>query len=409
MSNSKKTKRANGEGCISQLANGYWEARITIGYDENGKQKFKTFTSKKQSVVIEKLNEFKANREKFNNENATNYSVKEWLDIWYEDYVINNVKISTRISYEGIINNKLVPYIGKIKLVELKKHNIEKIYNKLIKGGRNDNKKGGLSAKTIKNIHLVLHKALKEAVMREYIVKNPADLVNVPTMKGLNLEKKEIEIYSKKDEQELIKIAKEDKVYGTVVIFALLTGMRKGEILGLKWSDINFERRTLSVNKQLTRLKNYDENAKSKTKLDIQYNTKTANSTRKIPILKTLEPILKQHLKYIQANRKALGKLYKNNNMVFCKEDGSYLDPDTVLEKYYKLAEKAKIKKCTFHALRHTFATRALESGMPPKVVSKILGHSSVQFTLDTYTHVLPELQVSEMDKLDDYMKQIAV
>ena len=409
MNNKKKTKRANGEGHIRQLPDGYWEARITNGYNARGKQKFKTFTSKRQSVVIEKLNEFKANREKFNRENAIKYSVKEWLNIWYEDYVVNNVKTSTRISYEGIINNKLVLHIGKIKLVELKKCDIEKMYNELIRGGRNDNKKGGLSVKTIRNIHLVLHKALQEAVMREYINKNMADLVNVPTMRGLNIKKNEIEIYSKADEQELIKIAKEDKIYGIVVIFGLLTGMRKGEILGLKWSDINFETKKIFVNKQLLRLKNFDKNVMSKTKLEIQYSTKTDNSTRVIPILKTLEPILKKHLEYVQENRRVLGKLYNNNDMVFCKEDGTYLDPDTVLAKYYKLVERARVKKCTFHALRHTFATRALESGMPLKVVSKILGHASVQFTSDIYTHVLPELQINEMDKLDEYMKQIAV
>jgi integrase len=123
----------------------------------------------------------------------------------------------------------------------------------------------------------------------------------------------------------------------------------------------------------------------------------------------SLEILLKQQLEFQRINKERLGKLYQDNNMIFCREDGCYLDPDTVLEKYHKLTEKAKIKKCTFHALRYTFASRALESNISPKVVSQLLGHSSVQFTLDTYSHVLSELQISEMDKLDRYLNSIAV
>ncbi len=406
---SKKGKRANGEGCIRLLPNGYWEARITNGYDINGKQKFKTFTSKKQCVVIARLNDFKANRDKFNSNNVVKYSVKEWLKIWYNSYVCNNVRTSTRVSYESIINNHLIPNIGNIKLVELKKVDIEKMYNELVCNGRKDRKKGGLSVKTIRNIHLVLHKAMQEAFEREYIIKNPVCIAKVPTMKNLNIKKKEIEIYSKEDQEKLIKVAKDDYIYGNVVIFALYTGMRKGEILGLQWSDINFRDKIINVNKQLSRLKNYDKDVPSKTNLDIQYNTKTSNSTRQVYMINFLKKLLKKQYKLQLENKKRFGKSYYNYNMVFCREDGYYLDPDTVLSKYHKLSKKANIKQCTFHALRHTFATRALESGMSPKVVSKILGHSSVQFTLDTYTHVLSELQTSEMDKLDKYLNSIAV
>lgn len=406
--NKKKKKRANGEGCIRQLSDGRWEARITDGYLPNGKQHWKTFSSKKQSVVIEKLNKFKEQRKKFNSDTAVNYKIKEWLIIWYDTYVKNNVRISTRISYEGILINHLIPNIGHIKLTDLKKTDIEKMYNKLLLDGRKD-KKGGLSVKSIKNIHLVLHKALQEAVEREYIDKNPASISKVPTMKNLNLEKKEIEIYSKEEQIKLINIAKNDDIYGTVVIFALETGMRKGKILGLKWSDVDFEKRMIIVSKQLSRLKNYDNYITQKTIISIQYNTKTSNSTRKVPISKELLKVLKEHYNKQKEYKKVFGESYKNNDMVFCREDGDFLDPDTVLWKYKQLSEKAQVKKCTFHALRHTFATRALESDVSPKVVSSILGHSSVQFTLDTYTHVLNDLKLNEIDKIDAYINSVAI
>lgn len=409
MRENKRNKRANGEGCIRQLPDGRWEARITDGYTPEGKQHWKTFSSKKQSVVIQKLNDYKVNRDKFNNDNIVKYSMTQWLNIWYDTYVTNNVRNLTRSSYEGIIKNHLIPYIGNINLIDLKKVDIEKMYSELLLKGRKDNAKGGLSVKTVRNIHLVLHKALEEAYEREYIEKNPASIAKVPTMKSLNVQKREIQVYSKDEQMKLINMAKEDKIYGTVVIFALYTGMRKGEILGLQWDDIDFENKTIRINKQLTRLKNYDSNAETKTKLDIQYNTKTSNSTRIIPMSDSLENILKGQLQLQKENKRAFGNLYQNSKMVFCREDGHYLDPDTVLDKYHKLVEKAKVKKCTFHALRHTFASRALESNISPKVVSKLLGHSSVQFTLDTYTHVLSELQVNEMDKLDKYLNSIAI
>jgi len=398
----KRTKRGNGEGCISKTSKGYWEARITDGYNADGSQHFKTFGGKSRAIVCQKLNEFIANRDKFNPEIVVKYTVKEWLNLWYESYVIDNVRTSTRVSYEGIINNHLIPNIGYIKLLKLKKTDIEDMYRKLI------NIKG-LSVKTVKNVHLVLHKALQEAFEREYIPRNIADISKVPTMKSLNQKKKEIEIYSLSEQKNLEKVAMQDKVYGYVVIMALYSGMRKGEILGLQWNDIDFKNKQININKQVSRLKDYSENAKSKTKLGIEYYTKTNNSTRKIPLSNNLVFILKQLKKFQEENRKMFGNLYYDYNMVFCRKDGYYLDPDTVLDKYKKLADKANIKKCTFHALRHTFATRALESGIDIKVASNILGHYSVQFTLDTYAHVLLENRNSAMQKFDNYLNELVV
>jgi len=284
----------------------------------------------------------------------------------------------------------------------LKKTDIESMYKKLI----NDK---GLSVKTVKNVHLVLHKALQEAFEREYIPRNVVSISKVPTMKSLNKKKKEIEIYSVSEQRKLIEEAKKDKVYGYVVIMALYSGMRKGEILGLQWSDIDFKKKLINIDKQVNRLKDYSENAKSKTKLGIEYYTKTNNSTRQIPLSNNLIFILKQLKKFQEWNKKVLGSKYYDYNMVFCREDGYYLDPDTVLYKYHKLADKANIKRCTFHALRHTFATRALESGMDIKMTSNILGHANVYFTLDTYTHTLLENKISEMEKLDNYLTQCIV
>jgi len=398
-------KRGNGEGCIRQLKNGYWEARVTIGYNEKGKQKFKVFSGKTRQVVAQKLNNYIANEKGKEPEQACKDTLSAWLDKWYESYVVPNVKTSTRVSYEMVIRRHLKPSIGNIKLKDLKKDTIEELYNKLIVGGRTDGK-GGLSPKTVKNVHLVLHMALEEAARREYIIKNPASIAKVPTMKSTNSKKKDIEILSK-DEQKLLEAACSTDVYGTAIKLDLYTGMRLGELLGLQWPDINFENRTISISRQLNRLKDFDPKATAKTKLEIQDDVKTATSYRVISIAPTIVTMLQTYKAQQDIESKKWGKAHKKLQMVFARDDGSFIDPSTFREHYKQTLRKACLKNCTVHALRHTFATRALEAGVPIKVVSNILGHAGVQITMDTYSHVLPQLQEAAMIKIAEYIAEL--
>ena len=398
-------KRGNGEGTIIKNSKGYWEARVMIGRNEMGKPKYKTFSNKLRSVVVDRLSEYRLNR-KDASEQVCTFTTGQWLNKWYNEYVISNVKLSTRSSYEMIINRHLKPYIGHIKLVDLKKADIEEMYRKLITSGRVRGV-GGLSVKSVRNIALVLHKALDEAMKREYIIKNPASIANVPTMRSENVSKKEIEILTK-EEQKRLMAACENDVYGVGIITVLYTGLRLGELLGLQWSDINFEEKTIEINKQVNRLKDYSEEAKAKTRLGIQHNTKTRTSCRKIAIDDVSLKRLIVYKAMQDEQRKLWGSKYKNLGMVFARDDGSYMDPTSFRKKYQKMLNQVGLKKFTVHALRHTFATRALEAGIPIKVVSQILGHASVQITMDTYSHVLPEYQSEAMSKIADYYEQIA-
>ena len=399
-------KRGNGEGCVTKNTKGYWEARVMIGRNEMGKPKFKTFSNKQRSVVVDKLSEYRLNKRADEPEQICTFTVSQWLNKWYNEYVVSNVKLSTRSSYEMIINRHLKPYIGHIKLIDLKKADIEEMYRKLITGGRVRGA-GGLSVKSVRNISLVLHKALDEAMKREYIIKNPASIANVPTMRSENVAKKEIEILTK-EEQKRLMAACENDVYGTGIITVLYTGLRLGELLGLQWSDINLEKKTIEINKQVNRLKDYSEKAKAKTRLGIQHNTKTRTSHRKIAID---EALLKRLIEYkaVQDQQiKLWGSKYNNLGMVFAREDGSYMDPTSFRKKYQKLLSQAGLKRFTVHALRHTFATRALEAGVAIKAVSQILDHASVQITMDTYSHILPEYQSEAMSRIADYYEEIA-
>jgi len=397
-----RPKRGNGEGNIRQWKDGTWEARIMIGYDGKGKPKYKTFSSKKRGVVAKKLADYIANKKAVEPEVACRDTLEQWLKRWMVECMAVTVKDSTFVGYESIVNRQLIPYLGHIRLKDLKKTDIENMYAKLLKDGRADGK-GGLSVSSVQHTKICLQTALKEAMKREYIIKNPAAITTVPTLKSMNGEKKEIEILTRLEQQALMAVCDESD-YSMAIITALFTGVRKGELLGLMWSDINFDKKTISISRSLNRVKDYRPNAPAKTRLGIQNSTKTQSSTRIISMSDELVKRLLQYREKQQERIKKWGKAYKNQGMAFAREDGNYIDPATFLDKYFKKLEEAGIAHHTFHALRHTFATRALEAGIPIKVVSTILGHSGVEITMDIYQHVIPELQNEAMNRIADYI-----
>lgn len=399
-------KRGNGEGSIRKLKSGYWEARLMIGYNEKGKKNIKTFTRKTRGEVTRALEEFKANMKLHKPETLCKKTVEEWLDIWYKEYVVINVKTSTRVSYEGIIVNHLKPHIGGIKLRNLSKADIEVMYRKMLKNGKT-NGSGGLSIKTIKNISLVLHKALDEALKRELIFKNPASISNVPTMRSTNRLKKEVRVLSTEEQKQLMAACDND-VYGVGILTILHTGVRLGELLGIQWSDIDFEAKTININKQVERYKDYSRNPKAKTKLDLRYDTKTKTSTRKVAMSDKLIQCIAEYKMRQETEMWRLGSSYKKQDMVFARYDGNFMEQTTFRSKYRDMLSKAGLERYTIHELRHTFATRALEAGIPIKVVSEILGHASVQITMDTYSHVSPDLQSEAMNRIAEYYKDMA-
>lgn len=396
--------RGHGEGSVCQLKNGKWEGRIKIGYNDKGKPKFKTFTGDKKTEVSRKLQSFIAFEKNKTPANAKNITLGQWLWQWYEDYVIMNLKTSTRMSYEMIIKRHLKS-IEHIKLTDLKKVDLDNLYKRLLKNGRVDGK-GGLSVKTVHNVSLCLHKALDIAYKHEYIYRNPCDLADVPTLRSEGKSKKEIQILSFDEQQSLIRECSQiENIYNTLIIFALNTGVRLGELLGVMWSDIDYEQKTIKIQRQVNRLRDYSKNSKAKTILGVQNNTKSDTSTRLISINEQLMERLEKHKQWQENKKKKWGKSYKNLGLIFAREDGSYIESSTFRDNYEKRLKKAGLKKFTIHALRHTFASRALELELPIKAVSQILGHSQVQITMDLYQHLLPNVQYDMMNKLGNYIK----
>lgn len=395
-------KRANGEGTIWLDKQGYWNAKIMIGYQPTGAPKFKTFSGKTQAIVKQKLEEYKRAAQMYRADYGNKMTVGEFMEDWYRGYVIDNVKTSTRTSYEGIIRNHIMPHIGRIKLIDLKMGNLEGLYKRLLDEG-NLRRSGGLSIKSVHNVALVIHKALNEAVRREYIPKNPADIAKVPTHRSTNTAKREMQILSHEEQRRLLDVCGND-VYGMAVRTALFTGVRLGELLGIQWKDIGWEKKTVMINKQLNRQKDYNPGAEKKTRLGLQLDTKTKNSTRTITLNDDLARRLHEYQLMQKEHSLQWGADYHRLDMVFAREDGNYIDSSTFRSKYIKLLEKAGLQYYKIHELRHTFATRALESGVPDKVASKILGHASIQTTLDIYSHVLPKTHSDAMNRIAEYV-----
>ena len=364
---------------------------------DDGRLKSKTFYRKTRKEASDKLNKYLTEIEQGTYIEPCKITVSEWLDEWYSNYVINSVKISTRVSYEMIIRQHLKPNFGFYKLKDLKSSTIQGVYNKLLKDGRADGK-GGLSQKTIQNIHRVFRKALQLAYINDMIAKNPAGEGRITLPK--QPVKKKIRVFSV-DEQKAIEKLCGNNDLGMAILLDLYTGMRRGELLALTWNDIDFKKRTITINKQLNRLKNFDSNISSKTILQMQPYTK--NSQERIISVSTIMLEKLKNYKIQQSKSKITwDDLYNDKKLVFCREDGNYLDPKTFEDFFKKTLKLAGVENTNVHALRHTFATRALESNIPVKVVSKILGHANIQITLDTYTHVLPELQEEAMQIIAD-------
>ncbi len=386
-------RRGNGEGCIRQKKSGRWEALMSDGYNRLGKPKTKYLSAKTHGELMKKVDEYKVAKLTGTYIENNKLTVGQWLDEFYSTHIVNRVTLSTQVNDESIIKHHLKPFIGRIKLSELKGRKVQQIYNQLLIDGRVDGK-GGLNPKTIRNIHITLHKALEQAVRDDLIIKNPLKSVTLPRMK-----KKTIEILSP-EEQRQLNNACFSHPWGIAVLLTLYSGMRKGEVLGLTWDNIDFENNKLCVTQQLARIKDYSEDAKAKTRLGIIDDTKTKTSKRVIYIANVIMDELKKHKKQQEQEKLKWGKAYKDLNMVFCREDGQYIDPGTFRDFYLRTLKKAQIEHKTFHALRHTFATRALESNANIKTVSEILGHASIQITLDTYSHVSQELQQETMQKI---------
>ena len=360
-------KRANGEGNIRKRSDGRWEGRYTAGHDPvTGKRITKNVLGKTQAEVREKLRRTIEETRGLDVARAGEYTTGQWLEVWFNDYAMLKVRPSSHQTYRGYLDHHIKPYIGNIPLTKLSSLDLQRLYKKLLSDGRVDrieSKKQpkGLSAKTVRNIHQIISSALKLAVEQKLIARNPAEGCALP-----KVERKEMQTLPVEQLTSFLREAKESGVYEMYYI-DLATGLRRGELLGLKWSDIDLEKGDLRVQRQIGRI-----NGKI-----MEMPLKTKNAYRTLPLSADAIDVLMQQ-------RRKTG----NSEWVFPSPSGGPMSPDSVLHMLHRVLKRAGLPKVRFHDLRHTFATLALQNGVDIKTVSSMLGHFSAGFTLDTYVHV---------------------
>ena len=365
-------KRANGEGSIRKRKDGRWEGRYTAGHDpETGKAIYKNVLGRSQAEVKEKLKQAIGEAQALDITKAGKYTVGEWMAVWFQDYAKIKVRPSSHQTYQGYIHNHIRPNIGDISLEKLTSLDLQKFYKKLLAQGRVDRveAKGqpkGLSAKTVRNIHQILSSALKLAQEQRLIHSNPAEGCALP-----RVEHQEMKTLTTVQLASFFREARESGVF-ELYYLELATGLRRGELLGLKWEDVDLARGDLRVRRQVSRINGEVVEAPLKTK----------NAYRTLPLAEDTVSVLKEQ-------RKKVG----NSPWVFPSPNGGPISPDSVLHMLHRVLKRAGLPKVRFHDLRHTFATLALQNGVDVKTVSGMLGHFSAGFTLDTYAHITSAAQ----------------
>lgn len=381
------SKRGNGEGSIGKYKDG-WRSKIMIGTREDGKPLVKEFYGKTRKEALNKLDEYKRQIALGILPNDDKITVQEWFFTWLFDYRKKDLKPKSFERYEGLYRNYIKGTdLGMIKLKDLRATHIQRYYSQLLDKG--------ITIPTVTQINTKLKTCLAEAEKQEYIRRNYCTMVTLPKAK----KDKKLEVLTLEHQQQFIESIKGHNLE-TLFLVALSTGLRIGEILGLKWTDINFINSSLSVNRTLQRVYNIDKDGNRKLEI-IEEVPKTSNSIRSVPIPKPILSKLKDLRKIQNKNKlKSYGQ-YVDNEYVFCNELGIPIDDKKPGRNLTSILKKLNIEPIKFHGLRKTYATRLFENDVPPKTVQELLGHSSIDITLDIYTQVMDHKKVEAVEKLD--------
>jgi integrase len=371
-------RRSNHEGTIYKLSNGSYRAQIRL----NGERLSHTAKTEKECIEWRKKTITQIDQGlTFTGAQTT---VAELLDGW-----LVNIKSSYQPEswyiYEMNSHKRIIPAIGHLKLKDLIPEQIQRLYDTELKKGT--------GRRTIEVIHVILHKSLDYAVKKGLIGRNPTDLTNPPRPY-----KKEMKFYDENETNQFLIAAQGDR---NEVLYQLVlaTGLRQSEVLGLKWSDLDIDNSNLTVQRQLKRnIKNGD----------YYKTTKTASGRRSIKIGKhTLEKLKKQREN--QDLEKMEAESWEENDLIFPSRSGTPMDQSNLLKSFKSLIRKSGLKEIRFHDLRHTAASLMLNHNVPVIIVSKRLGHSKVSVTLDTYGHVMNELQDEAAELIDDLITPVKV
>lgn len=366
-------------GQINKRSENTWLVRIFLGRDANGKRRYfnKTIHGTKkdaQKYLTAKMRE----KDLGVFIEPASMSLNEYLDKWLAESAKPRLREATFDSYQFHLKRYVREKLGNRKLSDIKPFDIQKLYNQLTENG--------YSPRTVRYVHAILSSAFSQSVKWQMLIANPCNIVDLPRQ-----QKTEMKAFSPEQAKRFLEAAKDDK-HGLIFAFALASGMRPEEYLALQWKDIDFEKHTATVQRTLIWRKGggwyFSE-------------PKTAKSRRTLPMPESLFLKLKTYkIRQAEAMLK-LGQSYERNNFVFATDEGKPIRYGNLTKRHFhRILEQADLKGFRLYDLRHSTATLLLSEGINPKIVSERLGHASIVLTLDTYSHVLPDMQKEATSKL---------
>ena len=372
-------KRGQNEGSIYKRKDGSYAAQLS----GEGKRFTKYFKTRReaQAWIDETRNQIRNGLSL----PGAQVTMSAYLEQWLET-VKSNLRPNTHAQYGQIIRGHIMPRLGKVCMKDLRPDMIQTLYNQKLSDGA--------SGRTVQMIHAVLHHALDQAVKWGLLGRNPADAVVRPKSR-----RTEMKVLDDMQVRTLLLIAKGSR-YEVLFQVAVTTGLREGELLALKWSDLDWKTRRLQVQRQVQR---------QKGKGIVYTEPKSAAGRRSVVLGTGTIEKLREHFQTQQLERQVVGDQWQDHDLIFPSVVGTPLDHRNVLKVFKEFLVQAGLPKVRFHDLRHTAATLMLQEGVHPKVVQERLGHSDISLTLNTYSHVLPSMQEEAAEAVDNLITLIDV
>jgi len=368
-------------GSVRQKSKNSWQIQIYTGKGPDGtpQRHFETVKGRKGDAQ-RRLTELLSSLDKGVYTPPGKLTVGEHLRNWLNSYVKANCAPRTIDSYRSTIENHLIPGLGHHTLKDLKRQAINEYYAKALDKP--------LSAKSVRYHHRILSHALKDAIEQGILGINPCDSARPP-----KADKKKARTWELSEVATLLDAASDSQFY-PVIYMALSTGLRQGELLALRWRDLDLNKRSISVSRTFYKRQGVAEFRQ----------TKTSHSSRYV----SMTPKLAAYLREYREERESLflhfGRLLRRDDLVFCNSEGEPLDPSVLSHSFQRIVKIAGLENLRFHDLRHGFASLMFHQGAKPKVISEALGHASVAFTMDVYSHIIQGMQEEAMELLNEVM-----